>query len=1459
MVLAAKRRVRVEEILGYQKGGARLPNWKYPDFLEIQKNSFRDFWKKAVMGREDVSDDDVPRIKWGWFERLLKRFSPIEYGKWRLEFLDFEFVPIKVRIHGKEVELSPEECRYQGRDYARAIRIKTRITNLETGESREDWVNMGTMPWMTDRATFIVNGVERVIVNQIIRSPGIYLQEGDREWTANLIPETGTWIDVILQERKQTQKSKEARYKFTVTLDRRHRNIPITAFMRAFGYVSDVAIKDRLMKSIEPKIEEIKRDATLRDKYDIEGIRREITQIIESNAERDHISELWRMPSIYDRLVKVLVGGEVLEDVGSSHFVLEKGTLITSEVLRKFIEHVLPEQMKTGAFDLKVRLNAEKLRMLRGYDLVDWVVLKPVKIAPVYLWNTKEGIVRDESTGEEWHLPEGCALVWIYSGAQEGLALLCDQELLTLDGQTIYSVSEGEEILKDGIVDESGAYKVKFKILKPEGAKSDEIYILAYVRGSHGPVLAIKKKRKKKVEYVPLSNSKEKITEKDLYWPAGEIREEDALEFERYVLRSPQVTHIDVRVPWDKIVQDAAYLAIYSMLSITSTAELTNPKEARERVRRMLFDPHRNYLGEVALYRIARRFGHEVSDNLTEEDLVEMFALPLKLFAKLEKPDDIDHLGNRRVRAVGELVYTSLINGFRQLVNRVVRDNMLSYTDDAIPKPSRFLSYRPIQRSLKQFFQGQLAQLLDDTNPLAALTHKRRVTALGPGGLTRERAGVEVRDVHPSHYGRLCPIETPEGQNIGLINSLAVYAKLNEYGFIIEPYRRVKDGIVLDGDENIVWLDAIEEEDEYIAPADIAVEKVDGGWKIRDEEVVVRHKGRWEKVPREMVTLVDAGANQIFSVSTSLIPFVDHDDSNRALMGSNMERQAVCLIKPDAPRVGTGMEKKVAKDSGAALFFEPKDADGNLRDDVVGYVEYVDSREIRIRMIPESRINKLDLKKPGKLSKYPLYTGGPIELTVFRRNNKDTATHFRPVVHRGDILLPGDVIADSLNSKDGELGLGKNLLVAFVPWEGYNYEDAILISRRLVRDDELTSIFIDEYTVEARRISTGSKRARRGGSVIVEEITRDVPGLTDEEKRNLGEDGIVRIGAYVTPGSVLVGKITPQPEEEREVEMKLLAHIFGDKITRAKNTSLRMPPGESGVVIDVKVYEEDKGYELPADVVKVVKVYIAQKRKIKEGDKLAGRHGNKGVVAKILPEEDMPYLPDGTPVDVVLNPLGVPSRMNVGQVLETHLGWVGRILGVNIEVPTFQGPSAEEVSEAIEVAEKKLETEGRPIGMTRMGKVTLFDGRTGEPFQGAVMVGEMHIMKLIHMVDDKVHARSTGPYALITQQPLGGKTHFGGQRLGEMEVWALESYGAAHTLLEMLTIKSDDVEGRKKAYDAIVRGEPIQEIGEPESFKVLVKELNGLALAVEEIQYHKGRNRGETLRFETTTKRGDEE
>ncbi|MDN4605532.1 DNA-directed RNA polymerase subunit beta [Paenibacillus sp. F6_3S_P_1C] len=771
--------------------------------------------------------------------------------------------------------------------------------------------------------------------------------------------------------------------------------------------------------------------------------------------------------------------------------------------------------------------------------------------------------------------------------------------------------------------------------------------------------------------------------------------------------------------------------------------------------------------------------------NVTPADIISSISYFLNLLHGIGSTDDIDHLGNRRLRSVGELLQNQFRIGLSRM-ERVVRERM-SIQDANVITPQALINIRPVIASIKEFFgSSQLSQFMDQTNPLGELTHKRRLSALGPGGLTRERAGMEVRDVHPSHYGRMCPIETPEGPNIGLINSLSTFARVNEYGFIEAPYRWVdpKTGVVT---EQIDYLTADEEDNYVIAQANA---KLNEDSTFEEEAIIVRYNKQSDNIltmPSERVDYMDVSPKQVVSVATALIPFLENDDSNRALMGSNMQRQAVPLLIPKAPLVGTGMEHKAAKDSGVCIVSKYD-----------GIIERSSANEIWLRRVEE--VDGQEVK--GDIVKYKLHK--------FMRSNQGTCINQRPIVKRGAVVKAGDILADGPSTEMGELALGRNVVVAFMTWEGYNYEDAILLSEKLVKEDVYTSIHIEEYESEARDTKLGP-----------EEITRDIPNVGEEALRNLDERGIIRIGAEISAGDILVGKVTPKGVTELTAEERLLHAIFGEKAREVRDTSLRVPHGTDGIVVDVKVFTRENGDELPPGVNQLVRVYIAQKRKISEGDKMAGRHGNKGVVARILPEEDMPFLPDGTPVQIVLNPLGVPSRMNIGQVLEVHLGMAAMQLGIHVATPVFDGAKEYDVFDTMEEA-----------GMQRNGKTVLYDGRTGEEFEREVTVGVMHMIKLAHMVDDKIHARSTGPYSLVTQQPLGGKAQFGGQRFGEMEVWALEAYGAAYTLQEILTVKSDDVVGRVKTYESIVKGENVPEPGVPESFKVLIKELQSLGMDV---------------------------
>lgn len=835
--------------------------------------------------------------------------------------------------------------------------------------------------------------------------------------------------------------------------------------------------------------------------------------------------------------------------------------------------------------------------------------------------------------------------------------------------------------------------------------------------------------------------------------------------------------HSHVRGTLERDNSESTEEALVEIYKRLRPGEPPTVDSARSLLEALFFDPKRYDLAKVGRYKLNRKLGLDIPmdvRHLTKEDIIASMRRMLSLMEGDGHKDDIDHLGNRRLRSVGELLQNQFRIGLSRM-ERVVRERMTIQDVDVIT-PQVLINIRPVVAAIKEFFgSSQLSQFMDQTNPLAELTHKRRLSALGPGGLSRERAGFEVRDVHHSHYGRMCPVETPEGPNIGLIGSLSTFGRINEYGFIEAPYRKVDKERHMVTDE-IHYVTADEEEKYVVAQANAPLDK-DG--VFLGEKIDARHGPDFVLVAPERIDYMDVSPKQMVSIATALIPFLEHDDANRALMGSNMQRQAVPLLRTDSPYVGTGMEYKAAKDSGVCAIAKK-----------AGVVERSTADEIIIR-----------------------HDGGTSEkhkLLKYLRSNQGTCINQRPIVMKGERVEANQIVADGPSTDHGELALGRNVLVAFMTWEGYNYEDAILISEKLVREDYYTSIHIEEYEADARDTKLGP-----------EEITRDIPNVGEDVLKDLDDRGIIRIGAEVRPGDILVGKVTPKGETELTAEERLLRAIFGEKAREVRDTSLRVPHGEAGKIVDVKVFTRENGDELAPGVNELVRVYIAQKRKISIGDKMAGRHGNKGVISRIMRQEDMPFMPDGTPVEIVLNPLGVPSRMNIGQVLETHLGWAAKSLGIRVATPVFDGAREEDVFETLAKA-----------GLPDDGKSMLYDGRTGEPFDSKITVGYMYVLKLHHLVDDKIHARSTGPYSLVTQQPLGGKAQFGGQRFGEMEVWALEAYGAAYTLQEILTVKSDDVVGRVKTYEAIVKGENIPEPGVPESFKVLIKELQSLALDI---------------------------
>ncbi|CDC06744.1 dNA-directed RNA polymerase subunit beta [Clostridium sp. CAG:343] len=854
----------------------------------------------------------------------------------------------------------------------------------------------------------------------------------------------------------------------------------------------------------------------------------------------------------------------------------------------------------------------------------------------------------------------------------------------------------------------------------------------------------------------------------EVFVQAGEIISEEVAE----EIQDSGINIVDIMVGDKKVrIIGNSTCNIHKVLPTVDLSKLHIKELVNYNVLKNIID---NTSEEELVKALEERMDELVPKHITTEDMIASINYLLNLSHGLGKPDDIDHLANRRIRCVGELLQNQFRIGLTRL-ERVVRERMTIQDLDVVT-PQTLINTKPITSAIREFFgSSQLSQFMDQTNPLSELTHKRRISALGPGGLTRERAGFEVRDVHYTHYGRLCPIESPEGPNIGLISALSSFAQINEYGFIETPYRKVDPETHKLTD--IVEYMSADVEDNYIIAQ--ASEPVNEDGKFVHPRIRVRFKNEVIEVDSDKVQYVDVSPKQLVSVAAAMIPFLEHDDAKRALMGANMQRQAVPLMITESPIVGTGIEYRAAKDSGILVLAE---------DD--GVIKKVTCDSITVKY------------KNGKTVVH--------KLRKFKRTNGGTCINQKPIVKKGEKVKKGDAIADGPATQNGEMALGKNVLVAFSTWEGYNYEDAILINERLVKEDVFTSIHIEEYDCECRDTKLGA-----------EEITRDIPNVGDDSLKDLDENGIIRIGAEVRPGDILVGKVTPKGETELTAEERLLRAIFGEKAREVRDTSLRVPHGEAGTIVDVKIFTRDNSDELGPGVNQIIRCYIATKRKISVGDKMAGRHGNKGVISRVLPEEDMPFMPDGTPIDILLNPLGVPSRMNLGQVLEVHLGGAAKALGWKISTPVFDGATEEDVKELLAKA-----------GMSEDGKMTLYDGRTGDPFASPITVGVMYMLKLHHLVDDKIHARSTGPYSLVTQQPLGGKAQFGGQRFGEMEVWALEAYGAAYTLQEMLTVKSDDVVGRVKTYEAIVKGENVPEPGVPESFKVLVKELQSLGLDV---------------------------
>lgn len=1290
-------------------------NLELPNLVEIQTNSFEWFKNEGIA---EVFNEIYPISNYG--------------GNIRLKFIDYEF---------GEPKYTAEQSQYRECNFAAPLkaRMELEITDNSTGEVMNKWedVFLGDFPLMTETGTFIINGAERVIVSQIVRSPGAYFSTGYEEKTGKesyaceLIPSRGTWLEFMSELKKATTGRL-----LSVSVDRK-RKMPSSILFKALGMSLDMDRSD------DPQ------DITQMKTF-LRALGRKVVEDIPTDEENRDFMNLYL--TLYDTMFgkyeevehtllsdKVKTTQEALLSIYENQRSDEIPTLEGSITLMnaKFFDPRRYDLTKAGRFKLRKKLNAinriEKNRLAQDILNVDGSVFMEsgTKI------NRDERNALREALAKGVHMrafpfnplfahPDPVVVETAYEAGLIGRVLAHDVEL---KNKTIY---EGTVLTEADV-----------KMLLQE---SEKISV-------HGGVFAQKVLLNKENVHAVLNYGQR-------MYVLGRIADAQGNDLlndngECYVEGfTPRTKNKPLSARDSEAVKQAVNSGseLYAWLVGAAIQEIYIRTEDDAVVKIMGNDPFAN------------------KHTITISDIYALYSYNLNVMDGVGDTDDIDMLGNRRIRSVGELIQNQFRIGLSRM-ERVVKERM-SIADTATLTPKKLTNIRPLTAAIKEFFSSsQLSQFMDQQNPLAELTNKRRISALGPGGLTRDRAGFEVRDVHPSHYGRICPIETPEGPNIGLISNLTSYGRINEYGFIQTPYRLVNaDGTV---QEEAIYLSADEEADYVIAQAN---EVVNG--RLINEQVVARKGGDTIIAKREEVELADVSPKQIVSVATACVPFLENDDASRALMGANMQRQAVPLLDPHSPFVGTGIEYKIAKDSGAGIVAK---ADG--------VVEYVDSQRIVVAEADGTR--EYNIRK-------------------FERSNAGTSINQRPIVKKGEQIEKGDILADGPSMEKGELALGQNVTIAYMTWYGYNYEDAIIMSERLVRDDVYTSVHIEEYDIDCRETKLGP-----------EEITRDIPNVSENAVRNLDSRGIIMVGAEVQEGDILVGKVTPKGQSEISPEEKLLLAIFGEKSREVRDNSLKVPHGGAGIVHSIRVFKRSEGHELPPGVNETIKVYIVQKRKISEGDKMAGRHGNKGVISKILPVEDMPYMPDGTPVDIMLNPFGVPSRMNIGQVLEIHLGYAAKQLGVKFATPVFDGINNEELREIMEEA-----------NMTKDGKQVLYDGRTGEAFDERISVGVMYMIKLAHMVDDKLHARATGPYSLVTQQPLGGKAQNGGQRFGEMEVWALEAYGAAHTLQEILTVKSDDIIGRTKTYEAIIKGKNIPDPGIPESFRVLKHELQALAIDV---------------------------
>ncbi len=1376
-----------------------------PYLIEVQKDSYDTFVKKGI-------------------DEVLRDFSPIcDFSEqhFELRFLSHSL--------GDTPKYDEKECRERDATYAVQLKVKVRLVNKDrNNEVIEQEVYMGDFPLMTDNGSFIINGAERVIVSQLVRSPGVYNgaqidKAGRKIFDTTVIPNRGAWLEF----------EQDSQGILWVHVDRT-RKITASVLLRSLGFGSDEELMN-LFGGDEMMWRTAAKDAGASVAYGRKELYKRIRpgEMPTEDAQKKQIEGMFYDSKRYDLsrvgrhkydlklcLATRIAGLTAAEDVvdKNGEVLAKAGTVLSEEVAKKI--------QNSGVNAVTVRVEGKPtfgldLRVYNAYlngtlATVDGEMVNADYIASLAKENPDRS-VRVVLTDASYplNLSKCNKALLLESGkeveslADNGVRVLSAPVVMVKDGkETVFEkgrmiTADLARILTDPLCDvyvsdENGkATLVEDKdniIVRAEDAEATpaeyEINVRLYDALSEGVFVfadactvnrGADKDKDFGVKVVAAEGdafgeqaAKELLADGFSYVVITPETEEEGLYATHKIIGNNTVNFKDVTglcyKDYDGLTEYVYYPAYVELLEGKSKEEIDSLLRVKTVNGSVVADD-----AEIDL--VKQRVMRLCPKCITLDDIIATVSNNFDLNVDIGNVDNIDHLGNRRVRSVGELLQNQFRIGMARL-ERVIKERMMTQDSENVT-PQSLINVRPVSSAIKEFFgSSQLSQFMDQTNPIAELTHKRKLSALGPGGLNRERATFDVRDIHHSHYGRICPIETPEGQNIGLITSLSAYAKVNEYGFIEAAYRKVdkERGVVTD---EVVYMTA-DEEDKYIVGE--ANEPLDEEGHFLNERVACRHQDVITEVPRKDIDYMDVSPKQLISVATALIPFLENDDTNRALMGSNMQRQAVPLLTTQTPDVATGIEAKIAYDSGVMIL---------AKED--GVVSYVDGAEIRVK------------NEAGEEHTY--------YLKKFQRSNQGTCVNQRPIVSHGQIVKKGDVLADGPSTKDGELALGKNILIGFMSWEGYNYEDAILLSEKLVREDVFTSIHIEEYETEARDTKLGC-----------EEITRDIPNVGDDALKDLDEEGIVRIGAEVGSGDILVGKVTPKGETELTPEERLLRAIFGEKAREVRDTSLRVPHGEGGVVVDVKIFTRANSEELSPGVRKLVRVYIAQKRKISVGDKMAGRHGNKGVISRILPESDMPFLADGTPLQIVLNPLGVPSRMNIGQVLEVHLGLVCKQLGWKIATPVFDSASEADIKSLMQ-ENNILNPDGEVDG-----KIQLYDGRTGLPFENRVTVGQMYMIKLHHLVDDKMHARSTGPYSLVTQQPLGGKAQFGGQRFGEMEVWALEAYGAAHILQEILTVKSDDVVGRVKTYESIVKGSNISEPGIPESFKVLLKELQSLAL-----------------------------